>query len=325
VLFGGGSQDQGIFPGGQFTFGYWMGSSDSGVGMQVSGFYMSRGQTFSTTSDSNGNPSIGRPFVSAFTGAEQSFTVAFGDPAPFASGDINTHLYTQFWGLEYDMVFAAADTPTSHRTWLVGFRYADLTENLSIMQDTNLLPGAGILFNGQTVVLSPNGVAITDIFHTRNQFYGGQVGVRQIFDFGRFSIDASAKLALGSVHQVVEIQGSSSIVNSGVVTASVPGGFLALDTNIGRTTADTFAVLPEVDLKMGYKITEWLTAVVGYNFMYLNSVVRAGDQIDRTVNITHVPTSLAFGLGGGSSNPAPQFNRTDFWAQGITMGLLFKY
>jgi Putative beta barrel porin-7 (BBP7) len=59
--------------------------------------------------------------------------------------------------------------------------------------------------------------------------------------------------------------------------------------------------------------------------MYLSSVVRPGDQVDRTVNVANVPTSLAFGLPGGPASPAPQFVRTDFWAQGVTFGVLFKF
>jgi hypothetical protein len=325
VLFGDGPQNMGAFSGGRFTLGYWIAPGDTGVGIQASGFFLVKRTDFSASSDSNGNPSIGRPFVSALTGTEQAYTVSFGNPTPFATGNVNVGMSSRLWGTEFDMALAGEDAGTSRRTWLLGFRYADLAEKLSITQGSTLLPGGGILFGGDTVVQAPDGVSLTDSFRTRNQFYGGQFGLRQAFDFGPITIDASAKAALGSVHQIVEIHGSSSIVPGEALAATIPGGLLALDTNIGRTTQDRFAVLPEVDLKIGYKINEFLTAFVGYNFMYLSSVVRPGDQIDRTINVANVPTSLAYGLTGGPTSPAPQFNRTDFWAQGVTFGLLFKF
>jgi hypothetical protein len=327
VLFGDGPQNMGLFSGGRFTLGYWLAPVDSGLGVQASGFWLGkRSDSFSTSSDSTGNPPISRPYVSAITGTEQAFTVSSGPPNAFATGAVNAALSSWLRGAEFDFACAGEDTGSSRRTWLLGVRYAELGENLTIIQNTNLLPGNGILFAGNAVLQSPDGVQISDAFGTRNRFYGAQFGVRQILDFGRFDIDASAKIALGSVHQEVDIQGSSSIVSAGVVTpAATPGGLLAVGSNIGNTTRNCFAVLPEVDLKVGYKFSENLTAFVGYNFMYLSSVVRPGDQIDRNVNIANVPTSLAFGLSGGPANPAPQFNRTDFWAQGISFGVLFKF
>jgi hypothetical protein len=53
--------------------------------------------------------------------------------------------------------------------------------------------------------------------------------------------------------------------------------------------------------------------------------VRPGDQIDRGLDVTRIPN---FGV---PANPLPQprpavpFKETDYWAQGINIGLEFRY
>jgi hypothetical protein len=62
----------------------------------------------------------------------------------------------------------------------------------------------------------------------------------------------------------------------------------------------------------------------GYDFMYMNSVVRPGNQVDRNINLTQ-SSVLGYGAINGPAFPAQQFNRTDFWAQGATFGFEFRY
>ena len=59
--------------------------------------------------------------------------------------------------------------------------------------------------------------------------------------------------------------------------------------------------------------------------MNWNDVVRPGNQIDRVVNPNIVPTDQDFGVAGGPRRPAPLFNSSDFWAQGVNFGLHFRY
>ena len=162
-----------------------------------------------------------------------------------------------------------------------------------------------------------------DSFSTRNQFYGGQIGARFGFRADRLSLDLAAKVALGSTHQVVDIQGSS--LYSGTGFALPPGvdsgGVYTQPSNIGRTSANTFTVSPQVSLKIGLDLTSRLRATVGYDFLYWSSVVRPGNQIDHNLNPTQFP-GAAF---SGSPLPAAQFNRSDFLAHGVSFGLEFRY
>jgi hypothetical protein len=59
----------------------------------------------------------------------------------------------------------------------------------------------------------------------------------------------------------------------------------------------------------------------------MNSVVRPGDQIDHTVNITQNAILDPNGVGKliGPAQPNALFNRTDFWALGLNFGLIFSF
>ena len=92
-------------------------------------------------------------------------------------------------------------------------------------------------------------------------------------------------------------------------------------TNIGHYTQDNFAVVPELDLKLGFQFTRHTRLVVGYDVLYWSNVARAGEQIDRTVNSTLLPNSGV--LPRRAIWPGPQFTfqETGFWAQGINVGV----
>jgi hypothetical protein len=83
-------------------------------------------------------------------------------------------------------------------------------------------------------------------------------------------------------------------------------------------------VIPEARLQVGYDVTRRLRATVGYDFLYVSDVLRPGNQIDANVNANQ---SGLFGTGTIQSPalPAPLLQRSDYWAQGITFGLEFRF
>ena len=85
------------------------------------------------------------------------------------------------------------------------------------------------------------------------------------------------------------------------------------------------AVVPEVDFSVGYQLFRWARLSVGYNFLYCSSVLRPGDQLDRTVSPTLLPSHPAFNPASTAANPAPLFKSTDFWAQGLNFGLSVSF
>jgi hypothetical protein len=85
-------------------------------------------------------------------------------------------------------------------------------------------------------------------------------------------------------------------------------------------------VVPELGLKLGYQITPNIKFTVGYSFLYWSEVVRPGDQINPFVNSNFLAPRSSF-PGGVPGPQAPTFvgKTTDFWAQGVSLGLEFKY
>ena len=192
---------------------------------------------------------------------------------------------------------------------LAGFRYLDLAENLTI--DQALVDPVNAIYD-----------SIHDQFGTRNQFYGGQIGSHVEMQFGRLGLDVVGKLALGTSHQGVDVSGFTTETGPGSANpGTFPGGVLTQPTNIGQQTRNQFTVVPEVQCKIRFQILPNLSAFSGYDFLYWNQVVRPGSQIDHMIN----PTQTLGGTLVGPAEPAPQFNRTDFWAQGVTFGLELRF
>ncbi|VTS02027.1 BBP7 family outer membrane beta-barrel protein [Tuwongella immobilis] len=224
---------------------------------------------------------------------------------------------------------------------LIGYRYVSLRDTISITERIYGLP--------QSQTFSGTIVTVNDSFRTTNHFHGGQLGLTGSIQRGRWELDWRTSVALGTVSQNIEIEGSQNVLSAGTGTAAPfftgpaqPGGLLALNSNIGSYDRNRFAWMPELGVNLNYALTPRLKAFVGYNFMYLSSVVRAADQIDTTVDINRVPrfpvpvfqpgTQVPLGLGAPGTappfpgvRPTPTFRDTDFWAQGISFGLKFDW
>ena len=83
--------------------------------------------------------------------------------------------------------------------------------------------------------------------------------------------------------------------------------------------------MPEGQLNLGWQLRPNVYATVGYTFLYWSNVLRPGNQIDRNVNASLIPTSQDFGRGNTQGPPNFSFHGSDFWAQGLNFGLLFSF
>jgi hypothetical protein len=135
-----------------------------------------------------------------------------------------------------------------------------------------------------------------------------------------------AKLALGGTRQSTSIAGSTTVLSpSGAVTASAPGGILALPTNIGSHNRTVFGILPEFGLNLGVELTQCVRLNLGYSFMLWSHVVRPGGQFDRNINPALAPSTPPPIPVGGPQGPIYQFNDELFWAHSFNIGLEFHY
>jgi hypothetical protein len=158
-----------------------------------------------------------------------------------------------------------------------------------------------------------------------NLFNGTTVGLRNEVRYGMFSVETIAKVGLGDMHQVLEITGSTNTLSGSGAMGAAYGGLYANSTNIGRFSHDDFSVIPEIEINVGINLTRSLSAYVGYNFMYMNQVIRPGGQMNPVIDSTSVPFSSTYGVNGATPGYRSIFNTTDFWLMGANFGLAFKY
>jgi hypothetical protein len=291
--------------------------------MEGSFFLLEQQQsTYNVAGGANGSRVFGRPI---FNNVNNTETAELDAIPGFFTGSASVTTSSQLYGWEINATYNAVRS--SNLTWdfIAGFRALDLNENMTISDSlTQIAPGF-LTFQGAPL---PSGARISDFdsFSTTNHFWGPQLGTRFDWTFGQFHVDFSTKLAMGVTEQLVAINGSTTVVNSaGGIIGSQPGGILALPSNIGQHYHDQFTVVPEVGLNLGYRITPLIEARIGYTFLYWSSVARPGNQIDRSINTTQVPSDPSYGTAGGTNRPAANVTGSDFWAQGINFGLQFQF
>ena len=92
---------------------------------------------------------------------------------------------------------------------------------------------------------------------------------------------------------------------------------------MGQHGSTDFSFISEVNWSLGYQVTSCIRLLVGYNLIYWNHVERPGNQIDRRIDFVQSPTNTAPPVP--ATNPVFPNQRTDFWAQGINLGIEIKY
>jgi hypothetical protein len=258
---------------------------------------------------SSGAP-LARPFFDAATGQTSADILAFPGPqvGAFAVEDL-----TRLWGAEANFRHEALRCCYYHVDLLAGFRFLQFDEGMEINDVTTFTPQSRF---------ADASVASSDRFGTRNSFYGGQLGAETEIHVGHLALDLWGKIGLGANSQVLNINGTTVVLNPDGTTTGVANGLYAQPTNIGHHTRTEFSVLPEFGINLGLEITPHVRATVGYTFLYLSQVVRAGDQIDQTVTPV---LGAAAAAAAGATRPALLFHESDFWAQGFNLGLEFRY
>ncbi len=305
VLFGG-SMNLDERSGGRFELGYWF-TDDHLIGWDAGFFFLSE-RTLAFTASSPGEPLLTVPYTNANTGNEAAFRLAFPGRR---SATFDAALNNRFWGAQTNLRSAVWQDDVVQVQLLAGFRYLELNESLDTFAD----------------VTRSNGSEIQSAQHfgTRNYFYGGQLGAQTTLSLGRWTVDLTGKIAMGATHEVALLEGSTAATSAGGIQNLVPFSTLVLPTNAGRYSRDIFSVVPEGGINFGYQLTPHARCTVGYTFLYLSDAVRPGDVIDTTLNPTQLRTILGQGSLSGPLRPVFTGNASDFWAQGLNLGLEFRY
>jgi hypothetical protein len=309
--------------GARFGIGFWLDPCRT-CGLETSFFWLGR-RSNSFFAASPGLPVLARPFLDVTTGVPFENAQLVASPGVL-SGSVRVATTTSLWGGDIDLRKHLLDGSVCGWCYcldvLGGFRFLELQESVTITENLAILPGANV--PRLLTATGPATIGVLDRFQTTNQFYGGQVGFEGELIRGRWFLGLNTKLGLGNMHESVNVVGATAITVPSISVATfAPGGLLTQQSNIGRRNRDQFAFVPEIGLKVGYNVSDHLRVFVGYNFLYLSTVVRPGDQIDRAVNTAQLPTII--GAGTAASRPALTLRGNDFWAQGLTVGAELRY
>lgn len=321
VLFGDERVNTGFRPGGRLQLGVWLAEGEF---LGLDGHYYALGQTSTNfTANASFNPLepgaqiLARPFFNTSIGAQDSLVVAFpnfiaGGLPTDLNGGISIHSESKIQSASFGLRhLLSIDFLNDSRLFITGgYRFFKVDETLNIANQIN--PVGGIFLPGTFF-------RTIDQFSTSNQFNGGYVGLLHDKRWGRFSLTTNAQLALGDMHEVVQIDGSQ-VIFDGVTTTFRNTGLLTNFSNIGKHTKDQFTLIPEIELKLGYQLKPGLRATIGYNFTYVTRLSRPGNEVDLVVNPTQVE-----GVPANPSRPAYLNNPTDLWLQGGTAGLEVRF
>jgi hypothetical protein len=332
VVFNGPLQYSNHFASGaRLSLGGWF-DCEGRIGLEASGFFLGH-RTFSrqfTSDPGSGSPLLALPFNDMVNGTPSAFQVAAPVavvPATGTAGSVAISSSTSLWGFDVNVPIGIIRNEKKSVDLLIGYRHANLQEELSIAtSQTNLTPvamgGAGYFFLGAP---AGDGTLTTfDSFQTRNRFNGAQIGIHEIRPFGKFSAEMNLKVALGSTQNEVNVNGNSGFAPAGGSPMSAPGGVYSQFSNMGRFTQNHFSVIPEAEVKVNYCVTNRVSVFAGYNFLYWSQVVRPGNQIDPNIDIRQVPSNPAF-TGTPGVAPHVPMATSEFWAQGINVGVCFKW
>jgi hypothetical protein len=297
-------------------------------GLEVGGFVLEQRSTlFGLDSITNKNAVLAFRHLDP-SGAQDAFVEAAGSVkgqklGPF-SGGVAVQASDRFWGAEGNAVHALFWTPVCRLQLLLGLRYLDLEESLDFLSRKAPFNGGTATFLGSKFG-SPAFTLTDDVFQTRDQFFGGQLGLRGDWVHGRYYVGVVGKLALGPTEEALDVLGVSTLQAKNTKPVTVAGGLYALPSNSGRRMEEEFAVVPEFQVRGGVQLLHWARVFAGYDFLYWTRVLRPGEQVDLTIDPRQVPTDPAFKAGTAATFPRPMNNPTTFWVQGVTFGLELLY
>jgi hypothetical protein len=234
------------------------------------------------------------PGLSSGTISVSTYRILFG-------GDLNLRLHYWSWD-------------NSRLVFLLGGRHLQLEESLRISMASQDIPFEGFLGNE---------FFIADTYHTRNRFYGGQVGAEYEYRLGPTFLQVTGKLAAGTVRQTLRANGQSQVLerDTGILTVDADSGLYNYPDNVGKFKKARFAVVPEANLKLGLEINQFMRFSVGYNFLYISSVIRPAGEVNQAVNIQPVGADTVI----EPAAPRPPLNSLNFWAHGVDFSLKFSF
>ena len=325
VLFGDTDALGPMRSGGRLRAGYWWDPRQE-QGIEAGWFGLTNATTAGVFTAAGGDPWLARPYVDATTGLPAAVVV----PPP-GTIPADPALLAQEIAARQSAVFSGVDVlyrhglacDRFHRRWLVaGYRFLMLDDTLGLTQ-------AAAIASPTPDGLPLTAFTATDGFRTLNRFNGGDIGIMERWWRDRVSLQLTGRMAFGATAISNQVAGETVTTSTTagpagpqtIVTGLTPGGLLAQPTNSGRRDDTVFAVVGEFGAMVDYALWAQCRLSLGYTFLWWSDVGRAAALVDPQVN----PTQFDGGDLVGPAAPGPRFSTTDFWAQGVSIGLEYQF
>lgn len=306
VVLGGKKIKNDWHSGARFAVGYWFDDCKS-IGVELDYFFLGKKtHRSSVSSNENGSPRLRVPYFNVTTGLPDS--TALATPGVFR-GSGSLRVSTKMQGVELNLVKELSWNGFNIRA-LTGFRYWSFDDRLTFSSNSPL-------------VIIPSIYNNRDKFHTQNNFFGAQMGASFSECFCSFILSIKAKIALGAMCQKSIINGRFQTNEFTGEAQTFPGGYFAQPTNMGTYEKTRFAVIPELNMNLGYQVTECLGFHIGYSVLYATKVLRAAKQMSSDVNPTQ-SANIEFTPDPvlvGEPSPKARLRSSGLWAQGVNIGL----
>jgi hypothetical protein len=299
ILFGNGRIGSGIQGGGRIDVGTWLNPNQCvGIGDRVFGI----GKDASTfTANSANTPVLAIPFVNFATGANDALLIAYPG---LRSGEINVALNSSLISNDVYAKFLLCRDWCHRLDFITGWNYTRVDEDAELRTVSTVTEVGGTI---------PTGTVrhTLDQWTATNDFNGAIFGLQWQRNCGCWTTTAMARMSIGNMHETMVINGSSTIRVPGQGATTTTGGALTAASNVGQFNRNEFTAITEVGLNLGYRFAPCTQFLFGYSFLYINDIASAGSAIDTSI-----------GTNAGVTRPQFGFRHSDFWAQGINLGVM---
>ena len=269
------------------------------------------------------NGVLARPFLDTANRTSVENAVVLASPGAF-TGSIDARTVFSAYGAEANPFFRLVQGNSVNFDLITGFRYFAANERLDVYDSRTILAGGVSAFNGLGVGAGSQ-LLTEDHVSARNQFYGLNLGARLSYASGPWFVDLTGKVAIGGVHQIVTLDGKTTLIGGGLVgPTTTAGGFLANIANGGSRNNNDFAVLPEGNAQLGYQATSWLNVFAGYQVIYLSNMARPADQVSRAIASNRLATVNTFNSRGITATDS-RIDSNDVFIHGFNFGFTVVY
>lgn len=302
ILFGDSRVASNMTVGGRVDWGFYtdprqcvgFGNRFFGISKDASNFHV----------NSSDEPVLAIPFRDIAAGANDALLVAYPG---LRSGEINVAGTGSVLGNDVYARFLLCRDNICRLDFITGWNYTRVADQMQINSRSTVTEIGGNI---------PVGTVSTtvDQFIATNNFNGGILGLEWQRDCGVWQSRVLTRVSLGSMHEDININGSSTVAVPNQTPVTSAGGVFTRTSNIGRQSRNEFTAISEFGYTLAYRFAPNTQLTMGYTLMYFNDILTAGSAIDPTI-----------GTAGGNTRPQFTFQHSDFWVQGLNLGLTREF